>query len=156
MGRILTRGGLPADRRREVLAALDIGGVPVREIMVPRERIAALDVDRPLDESLRALRELPHVRLPLREPDGGSAGVLYLPALLANLEELRAGQVSLRDLAVPAVRADAELPVSRLIDRLQRERQELALVEENGEVVGLVTSTDAFERIIGDLRDPLD
>lgn len=156
MGRILARGGLPVDRRREVLAAFEIGDVPVREIMVPRERIATLRAGGALDETLAALRGLSHTRLPLRDDGGRYAGILYLPALVSNLQELRAGEIELLDLAVPPVRLDADTPVSRLIDRLQDEEQELALVEEGGEVVGLVTATDAFERIIGDLRDPLD
>jgi CBS domain containing-hemolysin-like protein len=51
----------------------------------------------------------------------------------------------------------ADLPISELVDRFQDERQEMAVVEdEDGTVVGLVTSTDALEAIIGELRDPFD
>jgi CBS domain containing-hemolysin-like protein len=46
--------------------------------------------------------------------------------------------------------------VSDAIDQFQTERQELALVIEDGEVVGLVTVTDLLETIIGDIEDPLD
>lgn len=46
--------------------------------------------------------------------------------------------------------------VSDLIDRFQTEDQELALVLDDGEVVGLVTTTDAFEEMAGDFEDPLD
>jgi CBS domain containing-hemolysin-like protein len=49
----------------------------------------------------------------------------------------------------------ADTVVCEVIDGLQRERQELALVDD-GEVVGLVTATDAFEGITGELEDPLD
>lgn len=60
----------------------------------------------------------------------------------------------------------ADLPVARLIDRFQHERQEIALVEEveeraktnggGGRIVGLVTITEAFEAISGDVEDPYD
>ncbi len=46
--------------------------------------------------------------------------------------------------------------VSDAIDQFQTERQELALVIEDGEAVGLVTVTDLLETIIGDIEDPLD
>jgi IMP dehydrogenase len=46
--------------------------------------------------------------------------------------------------------------VSDAIDQFQAERQEMALVIEDGEVVGLVTVTDLLETIIGDIEDPLD
>jgi CBS domain containing-hemolysin-like protein len=51
------------------------------------------------------------------------------------------------------------MPVSRLIDRLQEESQELTLLtdpDDGDRVVGLVTVSDAFEVIAGDLQDPLD
>lgn len=46
--------------------------------------------------------------------------------------------------------------VNELVDVLQEHEQELALVKEDGRVVGLVTVTDAFEAIVGELRDPFD
>ncbi len=69
---------------------------------------------------------------------------------------LAAGRVSLQELAVEPMTVDASVPVSELIDRFQEAEQELALVQEDGRVVGLVTTTDAFEAIVGDLRDPFD
>jgi CBS domain containing-hemolysin-like protein len=47
-------------------------------------------------------------------------------------------------------------PISEAVDQFQVERQELALVVDDGEVVGLLTATDAFEAVMGDLEDPLD
>lgn len=49
-----------------------------------------------------------------------------------------------------------ETIVSDLIDQFQTENQELALVIEDDKIVGLVTATDAFEEITGELQDPLD
>lgn len=50
----------------------------------------------------------------------------------------------------------ADTAVSDLIDQFQAENQELALVLDGGEVVGLVTATDAFEEVLGELEDPMD
>lgn len=50
----------------------------------------------------------------------------------------------------------ANTSVSDAIDQFQTENQELALVVEDGEVVGMVTVTDALESIMGDIEDPLD
>ncbi|MEF8796026.1 MAG: CBS domain-containing protein [Salinivenus sp.] len=63
---------------------------------------------------------------------------------------------ALPDLAEPVVWVDPELPVSALIDRLQQKQQEIALVRTEDHVRGLVTSTDAFEAIAGELEDPGD
>ncbi len=50
----------------------------------------------------------------------------------------------------------ADTHISDAVDQFQVERQELALVVEDGDVVGLLTATDAFEAVVGDLEDPLD
>ena len=49
-----------------------------------------------------------------------------------------------------------DVDVSDAIDLFQAERQELALVLEDGSVVGMVTVTDLLESITGDVEDPLD
>lgn len=46
--------------------------------------------------------------------------------------------------------------VSDIVDQFQAEHQELALVVDDGRVVGLVTATDALEAITGQIADPLD
>jgi IMP dehydrogenase len=50
----------------------------------------------------------------------------------------------------------ADTDVSDAFDQFQTEAQELALVVEDGEIVGLLTATDALEAVMGQLEDPLD
>jgi IMP dehydrogenase len=49
-----------------------------------------------------------------------------------------------------------ETIISDAVDQFQAESQELALVLSEGEVVGLLTATDALEAVMGDIEDPLD
>lgn len=157
MGAALRRMGVPSDRRDEVLSAFEIGETPVRDIMVPRDEIVALRAGDDVRANLQRVREHPHVRFPLvGDTLEDYRGVVYLPALLRKLDGVRSGAVTLEDVAAPPFSADAGTPVSTLIDRFQAEHHELALVVEDDEVVGLVTATDAFEAIAGELEDPLD
>ena len=157
MGELLSRGALEEERRREVLKALEIGAIPVKEIMVPRDRVVALSTVDSMEESLRVISEHHYVRFPIAGEEGdGFVGMVYLPAVVRRLDRLKAGEVSLRDIAEPLVTVGAEQPVSDVIDTLQDAKQEAALVEEGGEVVGFVTITDTFEAIAGELRDPFD
>jgi len=50
----------------------------------------------------------------------------------------------------------AETDISEAVDRFQADHQELALIEANREVVGLITATDALEAVMGEIEDPLD
>lgn len=158
MGEVLSRGTLSRERRVEVLRALEIGRTPVREIMVPREEMVTLSSADALQDNLAVMRAHSYDRYPLvnASPDD-PRGILYTTAVFRALDALEAGERALQEVAAPPMTVPAELAVSALIDRFQDEGQELAFVtDEQGAVVGLVTATDAFEAIAGELEDPLD
>lgn len=157
MGELLSRGALTEERRQEVMNALEIGSTPVREIMVPREEAAVLTLDRSVEENLSEIGRSRYVRYPLCETGGGDVvGTVYVPSLFEHLEALRSGETSLRAIAADPVFVGEDRPVSQVIDLLQEVGQELALVRDDERVVGMVTITDAFEAIAGDVEDPLD
>jgi len=157
IGEILSRANLSRERRSEILRAVDIEHIPVRAIMVPRSEVAALTTTDDLHETLHRMRAHPYNRYPLLDPDWETVyGTLYMTTVFRHLPELERGDATLTDLAEPVVWVDPELPISALIDRLQQKQQEIALVRPEGEVHGLVTSTDAFEAIAGELEDPAD
>ncbi|MFB6296665.1 MAG: CNNM domain-containing protein [Halobacteriales archaeon] len=157
MGEALRGAGLSQERREEVINAFRIGDVPVGEIMVDRGEIVALSTAEDVETNLRRMQESPQVRFPLVGEDLSEFdGIVYTPALLRHVGELQDGSLDLEELAAPPMTASTDTAVSDLIDRFQAENQELALVMEGGEVVGLVTTTDAFEAIAGELEDPLD
>lgn len=161
MGRLLVRGELPEDRRQEVVRALEIGTLTVREIMIPRQKMACLALGEPFSATLERISEHPYNRYPVLAGGDGAggdefAGVLYVPTLFREPELLCRREVDLAELLAPVARVPADEEVSDLIDLSQEERQELFLVEDGGEVVGMVTVTDAVEAIVGELEDPLD
>jgi CBS domain containing-hemolysin-like protein len=157
MGDALRNVDVSEERRDEVLNALAIGEIPVSEIMVDRADVVALSTTDDVEANVERMAGSPHVRFPLV---GDSLeefhGVVYTPTVLGHLDELRDGSVDLRELTAPPMTVGPDTVVSDLIDQFQTQNQELALVLDGGEVVGLVTATDAFEEITGDLEDPMD
>ena len=155
----LDEGGLPEERREEVLGALDIDRIRVGDEAVSVEDVVAVSTTDDLATSLDRMADTPHVRYPLV---GGSVedfrGIVYLPEVFRDLDALRSGDRTLEDVAHPPLSIDADTPVSDAIDRFQAERQELAFVTDpgTGDVVGLVTVTDALEAIAGQVQDPFD
>jgi CBS domain containing-hemolysin-like protein len=125
--------------------------------MVSADDMVAISTEQPTSENFELIRETPHTRFPLV---GGSVndvvGIVYVPSLMTHLDELERGERTFADIAAPPMTVPPDLPVSDLIDRFQEEQQELAVVVDDGETVGLVTATDAFEEITGELEDPLD
>ena len=148
---------IPEERQREVLSALVAGDVPVRTVMVDREDVVALSTKNTPAENLAVVEEHSHSRYPLMgENLDDFRGIVYLPTVTNRYDDLTSGEVDITNLTTEPMTLPADEEVSDAVDRFQDERQELALVTEGGEIVGLLTATDAFETVMGDLEDPLD
>ena len=154
---VLDETDLSRERRGEVMNALVAGDVPVRNIMVPREEIAALSTENTFEENLAIMEEHSHSRYPLIGEDlQDFRGLVYLPAITTQFNDLMSGDLAIEEIAVTPMMLPVDEEISDAIDRFQSERQELALVEDDGEIVGLLTATDAFEEVMGELEDPID
>ncbi|ELZ46082.1 hypothetical protein C463_04816 [Halorubrum californiense DSM 19288] len=157
LGSMMEEVELPEERREEVLNALDVGELAVREVLTPADEIISLSTTVSAEENLDRIRDTPHSRFPLVGDDPNEfEGIVYAPSIVSRFDELRDGDLAFADVAAPPMTVSADASVSDAFDRFQAESQELALVVEDGEVVGLLTATDAMEAVMGQLEDPLD
>jgi len=153
----LDRGELTEERKTEILNAFTVGERPVSEVMTDREDIVFLSTTASVDTNLERIGNSPHTRFPLIGADlSDFRGIVYVPSVVDRLDELRSGEVTLEDIAATPMTIPADTSISEVVDRFQEEHQELALVDRDGEIVGLVTATDALEAVMGEIEDPLD
>jgi len=125
--------------------------------MIPADEIVALSTEADPGENLRRMVDHPHTRYPLIGDDPiDFRGIVYVPILLTRRGALPEGDVDLTELAAPPMTLSPDVDVSDAIDQFQAENQELALVVEDGAVVGTVTVTDLLESVTGDIEDPID
>ncbi|NHN59750.1 MULTISPECIES: CNNM domain-containing protein [Halorussus] len=154
---LLERGEISGERHDEVVNALAAGNIEVRDVMVDEQDVVFLSTGDSAEENLRRVSDTPHTRYPLVGADVEEVvGIVYVPAVVDKIEELKAGEVTFEEIAAPPMTVSADTTISDAIDRFQAEGQELALVLSDGDVVGLVTATDALEAVMGELEDPLD
>ncbi|WP_251328325.1 CNNM domain-containing protein [Haloplanus pelagicus] len=157
LGSLLDEGDLPDERREEVLNALAVDEMAVAEIMTDADAVVALSTAASVEENLATIRETPHTRFPLVGEDATDfRGIVYTPSVLTHMAALERGERSFEDIAAPPMTLAAETNVSDAFDQFQTQDQELALVVRDGDVVGLLTATDALEAVMGELEDPLD
>jgi putative hemolysin len=128
----------------------------VREVMVPGFRIQGIDVTTPPDEVPRAVAAIGHSRIPVYEHDvSHPVGILLVRDVLRAYAAGRTpplGEMLHQPLFVPET-----TKISTVLRDLQRRRQDMALVvDEYGNVVGLITIRDIVEEIVGDIRDEAD
>lgn len=128
-----------------------------REIMVPRDKVLAIDLARPVDDVLKEALANGHSRYPLFNKDlDGVVGVLHMKDLTTRIA---AGQPirTLRDLARPVMFVPESMAAQRLLRAFQRQRSHLAIVlDEYGGVTGVVTLEDTMEELVGEIQDEHD
>ena len=159
LGTLLDQGNLSEERQEEILNAFTVGEQPVSDIMTDREDIIFLSTAVSAQENFDRIGTSPHTRFPLIGDDPADyRGVVYVPAVVDQIDELRHGEVTFEDIAAPPMTLRADTLISDAVDQFQDEHQELALVydEDEENVVGLVTATDALEAVMGEIKDPLD
>ena len=154
------QGVIDADERNMMNRVLRLGDRSADSMMTPRNRIAWLDADASLDDNLAVMAETPYSRYPvLRGSDHEVLGVLEMKALAARMgERVRDGsQVQsnsgdlLRDLRPPVFVAESTRALN-LLEVFRDEQQSLALVvDEYGEIQGMVTLNDLIGAVIGRL-----
>ncbi|SFC40725.1 Hemolysin, contains CBS domains [Halobiforma haloterrestris] len=159
LGSLLDRGGLSRERKEEIINAFTVGEIPVSDVMTDREDIVFLSTAVSLRENLDRIGHSPHTRFPLiGDEPADFRGIVYVPAVIDRLDDLRRGEVGFEAVAAPPMTIREDVTISEAVDRFQENHQELALVyDESGtEVVGLLTATDALEAVMGEIDDPLD
>lgn len=153
---LLTKQGVPQERRKEILASVDIGEQSVGAIMIPRADICVLGTHRSFSDNLHTMKEAKHARYPLMNERDEPVGVVYATQVIADLDELSSGALALQDIASGPVFLNAASSVAAAIDTLQEAGEELALIGAADDVKGIITVTDALEEIVGELTDPTD
>ncbi len=139
---------------------LDLHDLEVADVMVHRTKMRAINADLPPGEIVREALESPHTRLPLwRGRPDNIIGILHAKELLRALSALD-GDASRLDVATIAYAPWFVPSTTNLQDQLQeflRRKSHFALVvDEYGEVMGLVTLEDIIEEIVGDIKDEHD
>jgi putative hemolysin len=128
----------------------------VKEVMIPRPRIQAIDVDTPVDQVLASIVETGKSRYPVyRNSLDEVMGVLYDKDLFRLLAEKK--PIVLTQVIRPAFFAPETAQVSHLLKVMQRRRMPMALVvDEYGALKGLITIEDLIEEIVGEIEDESD
>ncbi|MFB3819955.1 MAG: hemolysin family protein [Candidatus Methylomirabilales bacterium] len=128
----------------------------VKDVMVPRPRILAIDIDMPVEPMLAFINETGKSRYPVyRGSLDEIVGILYDRDLFRLLTEKK--PIVLAEILRPAYFAPETARVSRLLKLMQRRRMPMALiVDEYGGVEGLITIEDLIEEIVGEIEDEAD
>jgi Mg2+/Co2+ transporter CorB len=153
-------GGVVKLDRDMLGGVLDLRELTVSDIMVHRTNMDAIDVDLPTGQIVDLALKSPHTRLPLwRGEREEIVGVLHAKMLLRALRESRGdpSKIDVMALATPPwFVPDTTTLKDQLNAFLKRKAHFAIIVDEYGEVMGLLTLEDIIEEIVGDITDETD
>jgi Mg2+/Co2+ transporter CorB len=142
---------LPKKHVSILLNLFDLGAVTVQDIMVPRAKIESLGLDDDMETIVRQIVTSHHGRLPVfRSALGDVVGVLHLKKVLTALPTGTLDKPTLESMLSEPYFVPATTPVLAQMQYFQENRERIALVvDEYGELMGLLTLEDIIEEIIG-------
>jgi CBS domain containing-hemolysin-like protein len=142
-------------RNREMVRSiLRLDTTNVREIMVPRLDMVAVEVNSPLSDVVDLMGQSGHSRLPVYEESiDHIVGIVHSRDLLTLLARPRP-ESSLRDIIRPAFFIPETKRLDDLLEELQQKSLQMAIVvDEYGGTEGLVSMEDLLEEIVGEIED---
>jgi Mg2+/Co2+ transporter CorB len=146
--------------RQMLRSILDLGDVEVGEIMTHRKNVVTVNADLPIDELITEVLSSPYTRVPMwRDTPDNIVGVIHAKELFRAAKELSGQEekIDVADVANPPwFIPDATDLLSQLQSFRQRHEHFAIVVDEYGEVLGIVTLEDILEEIVGDIADEHD
>lgn len=143
---------LPKRHKSMMLGILDLENVTVDDILIPKHEVAGIDLDQEVDDIIQILRAAQHTRLPLYKSDlNAPVGVLHLRKVSRLLMDNELNKAKILQQAAEPYFVPEGTPLHVQLVNFQKSRHRLGfVVDEYGDVQGIVTLEDILEEIVGE------
>jgi putative hemolysin len=152
------QGVIEEQEHQMIHGIIEIGDKTVREIMVPRTDIVAVERSAPLKEIVKVFKEHRHTRLPVYQGDiDHVVGLLHTKDLLLYYTLSSAQEFDIEKMLRPIKFTPEQKKVDELLHEMRTEKVHMMIVlDEYGGTAGLVSLEDLLEEIVGEIRDEYD
>ncbi len=147
-------GQLPSEYRSMLTSILKLESVTVEDVMIPKQEVYGVNIDQPIEDILRDIQKSPYTRIPIYRGtiDDDLIGILNLRRALPTLMR---SDVTLRDivkLTRPAYFVPETTSLNIQLGKFNSNKRRMAMiVDEYGDIQGLLTMEDLLEEIVGKL-----
>jgi putative hemolysin len=158
LSRSTEEGELEQQEQEMLYKVFDFADKEVSAVMVPRPEVVALSVELPPEEALSAVIESPYTRYPVyRGTLDSVVGILHVRDLFSALVDRGISGVQLEHLLRPAYIVPETKDLAALLAEFRKANQHMAIVvDEYGDLEGIVTLEDLLEEIVGEIEDEFD
>ena len=144
---------IPQRHQRMLINILELENVTVDDIMVPRNEVAAIDLDDPINEIIEQISHSQHTRLPVYQSNiDNIIGVIHvrrIPRIMNDKHEIT--KEAIKDILIDCYFVPKGTPLHTQMMNFQRNKRRFGIVvDEYGVIQGLVTLEDILEEIVGE------
>lgn len=146
---------MPMKRQSMLLGILDLERVTVDDIMIPRNEVAGIDLEDDLETIVTQLRTTPHTRLPVFRKDINQIeGIVHMRQVARLLSHDQLTRESLLEACDEPYFIPENTPLSTQLVNFQKQKRRIGIVvDEYGDVLGIVTLEDILEEIVGEFSN---
>ena len=139
-----------------ILRVFEFSTTTVKEVMVPRTEVIAVDLKVPRERLITIVTEEGYSRLPVfNDRIDNIVGIIYTKDLISLLEHR--DLIVLEDIIRPAYFVPGSMKISQLMRELQEQKIHMAIIlDEFGGTQGIITMEDILEEIVGEIHDEYD
>jgi Mg2+/Co2+ transporter CorB len=156
----MQEGNVYKDDRDMLGGILDIRNMTIGDIMIHRSKMVAIDIDTPTDKIIKTVLSSTHSRFPFWQGDSDNIiGILHVKDLMNKMYNTKqvANEINIRDLLCPPLFVpDNSLVVQQLHMFREGQTHLACVVDEYGDLQGIVTMEDILEEIVGQIYDEHD
>ncbi len=148
---------MPLQRQNMLLNVLDLEKVTVNDIMVPRNEVVGIDLDDDIEEIIESLMNSSHTRIPVYNKDlNNVVGILHMRNITRLMKTEEPNKAELMQLTRDAYFVPESTPLTTQLVNFQKQKRRIAIVvDEYGDVKGIVTLEDILEEIVGNFTTNL-
>ena len=144
--------------RSVIEGALQVESLKVRDVMVPRSKMTMINSESSTKDLLQIMVTSSHSRFPIHNVEQDSIlGIVLAKDLLAHFAQDNKDEFNYREYLRDALSVPESKPLGVLLREFQQNKSHMAVVlDEYGEIAGLVTLEDVIEQIVGEIEDEHD
>lgn len=148
-------GSIDEERSELLQSAIDFNETSIKEIMIPRVDMVAIDISDSIEEILETIRSTPYSRIPVYEESiDNIIGILVVQNLFKLLVDTPKEELDIRSLLVEPYYIHMTVKLPDALDVLREERTHVMIVlDEFGGTMGIATMEDILEELVGEIWD---
>jgi len=144
---------LPQRNQSMLLGVLELADVTVNDIMIPRSEVEGIDLDQEMDQILLQLSKTKHTRLPVYQGDINQViGILHMRTLAQLIQQGKVTKAAIMQVVREPYFIPESTPLQTQLLHFQKQNRRIGIVvDEYGDIEGIVTLEDILEEIVGEL-----